>query len=204
MKHGHARQGKITPEWRAWSSMRSRCLLETHPAYDRYGGRGIEICERWESFEAFLEDMGPRPSTAHSLDRKDNNGDYTPENCRWSTRKEQTRNTRTNRLLTIDGVTKPAAEWAEEVGLKYAVLKDRLRNGWDPKRAVFTPRRADDILKVRQRFGSWIVIGDAPRAEGGKKRYRVRCDCGNESETQSYDLRKGKTTQCRPCLLRNT
>lgn len=204
MKHGHARQGNISPEWRAWSSMRSRCLLETHPAYDRYGGRGIRVCERWESFEAFLEDMGPRPSADHSLDRKDNDGDYTPENCRWATRKQQTRNRRDNRLLTIEGVTKPAATWAEDVGLNYSILKDRIRSGWEPKRAVFTPRRENDNLRIGQQFESWTIIGPAPRDIRGKKRYRVRCICGNESETQGYDLRKGKTTQCRSCSLRKS
>ena len=92
--HGKSR----TAEYRIWDKMKERCDYPKCHNYHLYGARGIKVCDRWESFENFLEDMGVRPSSKHSIERKDVNGDYEPSNCKWATTKEQTRNTRiTNR-----------------------------------------------------------------------------------------------------------
>jgi hypothetical protein len=94
---------KNTTEYKIWIQMKSRCHNKNHSAYSYYGGRGIEVCERWrKSFEDFYRDMGPRPSLNHTLDRKDTNGNYSPDNCRWSTDVVQNRNTRTTKIRIED------------------------------------------------------------------------------------------------------
>lgn len=129
--HGEsASGGRRTPEYMAWGAMKSRCYNHHAPQYPGYGGRGIQMCDRWrESFERFLEDMGRRPSPGHSLDRIDVNGNYEPGNCRWATAKQQSRNVRTNCLIMIDGVTKTAVEWSEQSGLHQGTISRRARRG---------------------------------------------------------------------------
>ena len=98
-------RNKAHPEYTVWGNMRDRCNRPANKQFHNYGGRGIRVCERWDSFPAFLEDMGPRPSPEHEIDRIDNDGDYEPNNCRWATPAEPRRNKRTNRLLTVNGET---------------------------------------------------------------------------------------------------
>lgn len=129
-----------TPEYRAWSHMIGRCENPTDHKFPIYGGRGITIAPRWrESFEAFLEDMGPRPSSRHSIDRIDVNGNYEPTNCRWATTKEQGRNTRTNRPLTFNGETRLIVEWAEVLGVTPSLITWRVNHGWTVERALSRP-----------------------------------------------------------------
>lgn len=107
--------------------MIQRCHNPSNKAYADYGGRGITVCDRWRnSCQSFLDDMGPRPSAAHSVDRIDNDGNYEPKNCRWATATEQNRNNRGNRNISWGGKTQTVQEWATELGLKYTTLKRRL------------------------------------------------------------------------------
>jgi hypothetical protein len=123
--------------------MRLRCLNPDHQAYPNYGGRGITVCQRWlESVQAFLDDMGPKPSPQHELDREDNDGNYEPGNCRWVTRSVNDRNRRNNRHITFRGETRTLAEWCELLDLSQGAISKRLDAGWDTDRALGTPVRA--------------------------------------------------------------
>lgn len=125
--------------YRAWRSMRLRCENPKDTGYQRYGGRGIRVCARWQrSFEAFVADVGIKPA-GHTLDRIDPNGHYEPGNVRWATRKVQTVNRTNTRWLTWAGRTRTLQEWADETGVGYSTLNYRLRRGWDVGRALTTP-----------------------------------------------------------------
>lgn len=120
--------------------MRSRCLNPNDPAFERYGGRGVVICDRWNSFDDFVADMGERPE-GKTLDRENNEGDYTPTNCRWATPTEQQSNTRMTRKITIDGVTKCLYAWCRAYGLDPCTVRYRIaRFGWSEAQAVTTPK----------------------------------------------------------------
>lgn len=129
VKHGEARNGAQSPEYQIWHGMRQRCRDEHCPGYPNYGGRGITICERWADFANFLADMGRRPSPKHSIDRIDNDGPYSPDNCRWATWAEQIRNRRSTRLLTAFGRTQCAKDWAVELGLHPSSFDFHLKRG---------------------------------------------------------------------------
>lgn len=137
VKHGHGRMKAQTAEYRAWCHIKARCLNPSEKSFPRYGGRGVAICDRWRlSFQAFLDDMGARPSPDHSIDRINNDGPYGPGNCRWATRIEQARNKRTSRLVTYEGEKMSLAEACERAGANYKRAHDRLQNGWSLKRAL--------------------------------------------------------------------
>lgn len=140
VKHGQARSGQMTPEFRIWTGMLARCSNPNVAGYKHYGGRGIAVCERWRSFANFFEDMGPRPSPAHSIDRYPNNdGDYEPGNCRWATPSEQARNKRPGYRVRIecDGEKLTAHEWSLRSGVPERLIRARVREGWDARRAIF-------------------------------------------------------------------
>jgi hypothetical protein len=110
-----------------WKNMLDRCLNAAHKSYKDYGGRGIYVCERWvSSIENFMNDMGPAPDGL-SIDRIDNDGPYCPENCRWVTREIQSRNMRTNRVISFAGQTKILKDWADELGIYPTSLASRLQ-----------------------------------------------------------------------------
>lgn len=129
-----------TPEYMVWAGMKARCLNPRHSAYKRYGGRGITVCDRWMSLENFYADMGPRPSAQHTLERIDNDKGYSPDNCRWASRSEQSNNRSSCHLVTAFGKTQTIAQWASECGVAEKLLRDRIERGWDFHRAINTPR----------------------------------------------------------------
>ena len=127
--------------FRIWSLMKNRCFNPNADQWPRYGGRGITVCRRWESFVAFRDDIGPRPSPKHTLERIDNNRGYFPENCRWATMREQCRNRRSSKNVTAFGQTKTLAEWAETAPVNYSTIQMRLRMGWTPEKALTQPAK---------------------------------------------------------------
>lgn len=144
MRHHRPRlvNGKriASPEYRAWQAMRNRCNNPRGQDYAYYGGRGITVCKRWNSFDAFIEDMGPRPSPAHTLERRDTNKPYQPSNCCWATRAEQARNRRFRPVI----FGKYACEWAEITGLTIRGFYSRwwlYKQGRMTKTQLLAPRQ---------------------------------------------------------------
>lgn len=136
-KHGAAKRGKLTPEYRIWRGMKTRCTNPNEISYRYYGQRGVTICKRWRSFNAFLADMGPRPSKKYSIERIDNEGPYSPENCKWALPLEQGCNKRNNHLLSHAGLTLTLSQWSRHVGLKPGTLYARItKQHWPPSRAL--------------------------------------------------------------------
>lgn len=135
----HTKHGKRwTKTYYVWLGMRSRCANPKRVEYKNYGGRGIKVCSRWDSFSNFLKDMGEQPK-GKQLDRINNNGGYSPENCRWATRKQQMRNTRGNRYFTIHGNRKSLSEWCEISNQNYMTVWHKLKRGADIKTALQLP-----------------------------------------------------------------
>lgn len=144
--HGHAVGYSASPTLRAWNEMKKRCLNRNAKRFQDYGGRGITICDRWLSFENFLEDMGERPAPNLSLDRIDNDGDYEPNNCRWATNKEQCRNQRKTVFVQHEGKSVSLAEFAEIMGVNYWTLHWRVRRcGHDPHEASVALRARKEL-----------------------------------------------------------
>jgi hypothetical protein len=131
-KHGKSK----TAEYRIYKAMMSRCYKPGNCSYSRYGGRGITVCDRWlNSFEAFLEDMGPRPTDEHSIDRIDSDKCYSPDNCRWATKREQSNHISTNRRLVVNGIEDTYTNHCRRAGLAKATVEQRLKAGVSPDRA---------------------------------------------------------------------
>lgn len=138
--HGHSRGGRLSHEYMTWQGMVARCTRAETDGFERYGGRGISVCERWREFANFLADMGTRPGQRHTLDRIDNDGNYEPSNCRWATLEEQANNRSNSHHIEIDGVTKTLTQWAREAGVSDACIYNRLRRGLIG-RALLAPSR---------------------------------------------------------------
>lgn len=136
LRHGLSK----TPIHNTWLNMRARCHSPSASGYHKYGARGISVCERWRnSFDAFLADVGPKPSPRHSLERINNDGHYEPGNVRWATATEQARNRRSSHVITVNGVSRTVAEWTERMNVNHWFVRNRLRRGWSEHDAVTVP-----------------------------------------------------------------
>lgn len=158
-----------TVEYQTWQRIIARCHRESHQDYPAYGATGITVCDRWRSgFESFYEDMGPRPSSKHSIDRYPNrSGNYEPGNCRWATATEQARNKDACLIVTFRGESKSVAEWAEALGWNYHTLMGRLvRRGMDPERAMAEPPTKAVVIEHDGKaltIAQWSALTGIPR-----------------------------------------
>lgn len=152
---GHKTKKFESSTHRAWRSMKARCNNPNVKFFHNYGGRGISVCERWNSFANFLADMGIKPD-GMELDRIDNDMGYSPENCRWASKLVQQRNTRLTSKLTYKGVTKATGDWADSIGVSVSCLKRRIGLGWSLDRALGTPvmtmREASALAHQKRRL----------------------------------------------------
>jgi hypothetical protein len=138
-REAHFKHGMSgTPVYKVWQAMRDRCDNRVNREYRNYGGRGIAVCERWQDFSNFLSDMGSRPK-GFDIERKNNDGPYSPENCRWASRQLNLNNRRCNNRVEFRGQTKTVAEWAAETGMHEETLRRRILNGWPAERALTEP-----------------------------------------------------------------
>lgn len=151
---GRATHGKSrTTEHNIWKTIKQRCYNKNLDSYKRYGARGIKMSLRWKnSFSAFLEDMGDRPSLKHSIERIDNNKEYCKSNCRWATMKEQCLNRRNSVFITINGETKRMSEWCEGAGITISTAYCRINRKWRYEKIFSTPIIKKDEVGVRYKY----------------------------------------------------
>ena len=149
--HGNSKH----PMFQVYYDMVRRCTNSSRKDYHHYGGRGIKVCDRWlepngYGFKNFLEDSKDFEGEGGEIDRVDVDGNYCPENCKWATRKEQTRNTRFNHVIEYNGESKCMAEWAEDFGIPYGILQDRLgKLGWSVEKALTHPFKVKRVVLCR-------------------------------------------------------
>jgi hypothetical protein len=138
--HGHSSKGKVTTEYNSWRAMIKRCESVNHKSYHRYGGKGISVCKRWRlSFQDFLADMGSKPSSEHSLDRINNDGNYEPKNCRWASRAEQNCNKSHSKNFEFEGRILPLNEIVAACGIRRGTYDKRIERGWSHLDALYKP-----------------------------------------------------------------
>lgn len=142
------------PEFNIWNCMIRRCCDTKHPRYADYGGRGITVCDRWrESPANFFADMGPRPR-GYTIERKNNDRGYCPDNCEWIPKPDQNKNTRETRLISFNGETLHLAEWTRRLRMSHSVIQNRLKRGWTIAEALTTPVSRSNKLRTLRKHRS--------------------------------------------------
>jgi hypothetical protein len=175
-----------TKTYSSWQAMRTRCQCKKHRHYKNYGGRGSKICERWQSFDNFLADMGARPEGC-SLDRIDPDKNYEPGNCRWATKKEQMRNMRATRRVTIEGKTYVAADLAEQINMKVDALIKRAKRF----------KTYAEVMDPMRHYKKGLALGGS--ANGKRKQSMTHCSNGHEHNAENTHVDKNGWRQCRAC-----
>lgn len=184
-KHGFA----SSSTYGIWCSLKQRCRNPNNKFFPYYGGRGIDYCERWEKFENFLSDMGERPEGL-TIERIENSLGYSPENCKWATRKEQQRNRRGCVYVEHNGQRKTLIEWYEELGIPHQTLSQRVLLGW----------AAEKILSL-EKFTTTAGLALGGKASGERQKAKTHCPYGHEytPENIAPQGKDGKGRSCRKC-----
>lgn len=186
-----------TSTYKVWSAMIQRCNNSNDPSYRYYGGRGITVCDRWRVFSNFFEDMG-EALDGLEIDRIDNSKGYYKENCRWVTRKENTRNTRGNRYLEFKGLIKCITEWSELTGINVGTIRDRLNKGWPVDKALTVPTRRKSIPKIKNskfKGARFLTMGDKTlRVDEWAEETRIKRTTIIERLKRGWSVEKALTT----------
>lgn len=186
-----------------YKHIKERCYNPNSKSYYRYGGRGIKMCDEWlnnyQSFEEWCLSHGFQEELA--IDRINNDGDYSPDNCRFVTLKENNQKRNTTRWYTIDGETKNLQQWCDVYGICRGTVYSRLENGWDIKDALTKPvsKGRDKTSLIGKRFGYLIVLsyaGDNYIGSDNNSRWVCKCDCGNTTIVGGNKLKSGHTKSC--------
>jgi hypothetical protein len=195
-----------------WIAMRHRCSNPNHDSYQEYGGRGISVCDRWNSFELFAADVGPRPSTKHTLDRRNNDGDYEPSNVRWATPSQQQRNQRHRRRYVHKCESLLLSEWSERTGIPRSTLSNRIYEGWPLSEALTIPHIRQRRLTPQERKLHIAARGFVDREiKAGRLSRPERCEfCGSNKSIITAHHHKGYRRKhwadvrwcCLPCNRR--
>jgi hypothetical protein len=177
------------PEYSVWQGMKRRCDNPNFKQFHQYGGRGIKVCDRWlNDFHAFLSDMGPRPSPFHTIDRIDVDKGYSPENCRWATRREQARNRRVTQYVEIFGHKYLAVDVALTIGVKTETIIKRANRGLSSEQILWPE-------KIEDRSG--LALGGL--ANGERQRARTHCKHGHPFDADNTSWTPKGTRTCKTC-----
>lgn len=207
IKHGMSH----TKEYKCWSALKNRCLNPDNIQFKDYGGRGITVCKRWLEFVNFYEDMGKCPDN-HEIDRINNNEGYSKENCRWTTKKINSRNRRSAKKHTTPSGDLIQQELIEKIGWsknqfrwfkkKYGIawILENYKNNSLPLKTNI-PLDKDDL--INKKFGKWAVLSFSRYQKSRGNIYICKCECGQEKEVYGYYLRSGRSTKCHQCAYKD-
>ena len=179
--------------------MQSRCYNINDKRYADWGGRGIKICKQWlENPEEFVRwglENGCKEEL--SIDRIDNDGDYSPENCRWVTLVDNNQNRRSSVYYTYNGKTQNLQQWCNEYNVTRSMIDKRLKMGWDFEKALTTPKiKRDTKTIIGEKFGRLSVIRFIGTDKNRQSLFECKCDCGNTVIVNSNKLKSGHTASC--------
>lgn len=175
------------PLYNVWKAMRHRCRNPNSDCWKHYGGRGITICDRWDSFHNFLSDIGPKPK-GYTLDRIDNDGNYEPSNCRWATRREQMRNQSVTRWVMIEGKRHRAADLSDISGIKTDSIVERASQGLSYQEVISPERRV---------FTAGLAFGG--RANGARQKAKTHCPAGHPYAADNTFVSPEGWRRCKTC-----